>query len=187
VLNLAQATQTTVSKRCNLNARKMLWCYQLQFGDRIALDFQRLLRISLVQQLCHSNDFGSLQLCGPFAIRVLALLSVFQLVTKKVYYFWFNIQVTWVQGDQRCIGNSRMYRDFFSNLRDQHWARLVRKSGRVNSLLQLCMMCSCADACVEAVVFSEALFTMLLKANKLFSLVRAALYRVTSVRCLITR
>jgi hypothetical protein len=33
-------------------------------------------------QLCYSNDFGSLQLCSQFAIRVLALLFAFQLVTQ---------------------------------------------------------------------------------------------------------
>jgi hypothetical protein len=31
--------------------------------------------------LCHSNDFGLLQLCSQFAIRVLALLFAFQLAT----------------------------------------------------------------------------------------------------------
>jgi hypothetical protein len=31
-------------------------------------------------QLCHSNDFGSLYLCSPVAIRVLALLFAFQLM-----------------------------------------------------------------------------------------------------------
>jgi hypothetical protein len=38
-------------------------------------------RIFVLVQLCHSNDFGSLWLCSQFAIRVLALLLVFQLVT----------------------------------------------------------------------------------------------------------
>jgi hypothetical protein len=32
--------------------------------------------------LCYSNDFGSLQLCSQFAIRVLALLFAFQPVTR---------------------------------------------------------------------------------------------------------
>jgi hypothetical protein len=35
-------------------------------------------------QLCHSNDFGSLQLCSPFAIRVLALLCASPLVRKRM-------------------------------------------------------------------------------------------------------
>jgi hypothetical protein len=39
----------------------------------------------MMGQLCHSNDFGSLQLCSPFAIRVLALLFAFQLVRTQDY------------------------------------------------------------------------------------------------------
>jgi hypothetical protein len=37
-------------------------------------------------RLCHTNDFGSLELCSQFAIRVLALLFAFQLVTLGCAY-----------------------------------------------------------------------------------------------------
>jgi hypothetical protein len=39
-------------------------------------------RISVMVRLCHSNDFGSLQVFCQFGIRVLSLLFAFQLVTR---------------------------------------------------------------------------------------------------------
>jgi hypothetical protein len=37
----------------------------------------------VIVQLCQSNDFGLLQLCGPFSSRVLALFFASQLVKAE--------------------------------------------------------------------------------------------------------
>jgi hypothetical protein len=47
-------------------------------------------RTFVMVQLCHWNGFGSLQLCGPFALRVFALLFTFQLVTDLVQLCHYN-------------------------------------------------------------------------------------------------
>jgi hypothetical protein len=54
---------------------------EVRFEPHIIVEVQDTRSLDVMVRLCHSNDFGSLQFCSQFAIRVLALLFAFQLVT----------------------------------------------------------------------------------------------------------